>query len=224
MKPFHASQHATLTVRVQEEIERRILSGEMPAGTRLAESSLADGLGVSRGPVREAIRGLAQTGLVEVITNKGAVVRTLSLEEIQCLYEVRGAIFAMACAALSRRRDEQDLALLEANMAAMRAARDRGDLADYYRLNIGFHHAIVDRSGNRKALEVYDSIVKEMHLFRRRGLGAVPNIAESLGEHEAIVAAIGARDPDRARRAAIDHIEHGFERFRLTLTEDAAME
>lgn len=220
MKPFHASQHATLTVRVQQEIERRILSGEMPSGTRLAETTLADGLGVSRGPVREAIRGLAQTGLVEVITNRGAVVRTLTLEEIQSLYELRGAIFAMACAALARRRTDEDLGALAGNLAAMHTVCEAGDVTEYYRLNIAFHNEIMERSGNRRAHEMYASIVKEMHLFRRRGLGLVPNIAESLAEHEAIVGAIAAGDPDEARIAAIRHIEHGFGRFRETLRED----
>jgi len=220
MKPFHASQHATLTVRVQEEIERRILSGEMPSGTRLAETSLADGLGVSRGPVREAIRGLAQTGLVEVITNRGAVVRTLTIEEIQNLYELRGAIFSMACAALARRRTDGDLRVLIDNIKAMRTAFDVGDVSEYYRLNIAFHNEITERAHNRRALEIYGSIVKEMHLFRQRGLGIVPNIAESLREHEAIVEAVSAGDPDRARLAAIRHIEGGFKRFRDTLRED----
>lgn len=220
MKPFHASQHSTLTVRVQEEIERRILSGEMPSGTRLAETSLADGLGVSRGPVREAIRGLAQTGLVEVITNKGAVVRTLTIDEIQCLYDLRGAIFAMACAALSRRRTDEDLRVLSDNIDAMSLACDGGRVDDYYRLNIGFHNEITERAKNRRALEIYGSIVKEMHLFRQRGLGRIPNMAESLTEHKAIVEAIGAGDPDRARLAAVRHIEGGFERFRGTLREE----
>lgn len=222
-KPFHARQHATLATHVQREIERRILSGEIKAGERIGEAALAESLGVSRGPIREALRTLAQAGLVDLLANKGAIARSIGLDEAKKLYALRGALFALACQEVARSRSEETLALLKRNMEAMRDAHRAGDVEEYYRLNVEFHAAIMDRSGNERAISVYHSVVKEMHLFRRRGLSVVPNIAESIAEHDVIVAAIDRRDPDAAREAGRIHIEHGCKRFVDTLGEEPAV-
>ena len=219
-KPFHAREYATLTTHVEREIERRVLTGEIAAGARIGEALIADELGVSRGPVREALRSLAQSGLVEILPNKGAIARTIGLDEVKNLYALRGALFALACQEVARQHDGETVALLRDNMSAMRAALSCDDKEAYYRLNVDFHTAIIDRSENPRAIDVYHSVVKEMHLFRRRGLSNVPNIAESVKEHETILAGIIAGDPDAAREAGRIHIESGCRRFLGTLTED----
>lgn len=218
-RPFHARDHATLTSRVQREVERRILSGEIESGARIGEAALADSLGVSRGPVREALRCLAQAGLVELVVNKGAIVRSIGLDEVRGLYHLRGAIFALACQELAQRATAEDVALLEGNMAEMRAALAADDMDRYYRLNVAFHAAILARCGNTRASELYQGIVKEMHLFRRRSLSHVPNAAASLAEHAEIVAAVVAGDRDGAREAGRLHVEHGCRRFLSSLDE-----
>ncbi|WP_420392998.1 GntR family transcriptional regulator [Acuticoccus sp.] len=214
---------STLGESVRSEVERMILAGEFAAGEKLNEVAIADALDVSRGTVREAIRTLADTGLIALVANRGAYVRRLSVAEIANLYETRGAIFAMACGAVARRRpaiDEPELlARLDANLAAMRRAQLADDRAAYYTLNIAFHDLILDAAENARAKSIYDRLVKEMHLFRRRGLSLALNIQRSLEEHGAIVEAIRAGDPEAARAAAARHIECGLGRFRSTLAE-----
>lgn len=216
-KPFHASEFATLATRVHREIERRILTGEIKAGEKIGEAALADSLGVSRGPVREAIRTLEQSGLVSVVANRGAIVRSIGLEDVVCLYELRGAIFAYACERVARRWTEAMLATLHEQVVGMEDAVARDDLGTYYRLNVEFHASVLEYSGNERARSTYEGVVKEMHLFRRRSLSKVPNVDASLAEHRDIMDAIERRDADAAREAGRIHVVHGCERFLGTL-------
>jgi DNA-binding GntR family transcriptional regulator len=218
--PFDARSIQTLTGAVQQEIERRILTGEIAAGERLSEVALASSLGVSRGPIREALRGLAQTGLVDSIANRGVVVRKIGLEEALDLYDLRAVIFGFACETLARRRTQAQLASLEQALGEMGAALAAADKERYYQLNIAFHAEILALSGNRRARATYESVVKEMHLFRRRGLSRVGNIAASLAEHRTIVAAIGAGDAEAAFGAGRTHVRHGRERFVASLEQE----
>jgi DNA-binding GntR family transcriptional regulator len=217
---FDARNIQTLTSAVQREIERRILTGEIVAGARLAETPLAAELGVSRGPVREAIRGLIEAGLVDSVANRGGVVRKIGLEEALDLYDLRAVLFGYACELVARRRTEAQVAELTAAVDEMAVAVSARDKDRYYPLNLAFHAKIMEFCGNRRARANYEGVVKEMHLFRRRGLSGVSKITASLAEHRAIVAAIRAGDPQTAFQRGREHVQHGRGRFVATLEED----
>jgi DNA-binding GntR family transcriptional regulator len=217
---FDARNIQTLTSAVQREIERRILTGEIEAGARLSEAALAEDLGVSRGPVREAMRGLIEAGLVQGIANRGVVVRKIGLDEALDLYDLRGAIFGFACETLAERKTAAQVAALEAALDDMAQAIADGDKERYYQQNIAFHAQILEFCGNRRARSTYEAVVKEMHLFRRRGLSRVSNLEASLGEHRTIVAAIRAGDADAAFRAGRAHVRHGRGRFVASLDQE----
>ncbi len=215
-------RRATLAVEVRGEIERMIVEGELAAGEKLNELSLSNAMGVSRGTVREAIRSLADSGLIDLIANRGAFVHETTLDEVRNLYDLRGAIFAMACAAAARRVEqghERSLtAQLTRNLDQMRATHAQADTARYYALNIEFHDLLLRGAGNPKAKTMYDNLVKEMHLFRRKGLSIASNIARSIEEHDTITKAVATGDAEAARRAALDHIVGGFGRY-ITMIE-----
>lgn len=223
-KPF-SLRRETLAGSVRSEIERQILAGDLQAGEKLNEVALAERLDVSRGTVREAIRTLAESGLIDLLANRGAFVRSPTVEEIRNLYHLRGAVFAMACASVAARARYEHIAdvltALQANLDAMRVAYRDDDRTAYYELNIAFHALLMDEAKNPRAKAVYEGLVKEMHLFRRRGLSVSPNIARSIEEHAAIVDAIDGGDADSARRAAQRHIDEGLKRFLKTLDEEA---
>jgi len=225
VKPrFHARDLPTLATSVQRELERMILDGELTAGERLTESTLADAMGVSRGPVREALRGLAQFGLVDVVANRGVVVRSVDTGEALDLYDLRSGIFGVACEAVARRGDPAAVDELRAIQAELAAAMRATDRDAYYAANIRFHRRLLELSGNRAAREAYERVVASMHLFRRRGLAAAVNMQASFAEHEAIVAAIAAGDPDAAGAAGRAHVRSGKGRFRRSLGEASADE
>lgn len=201
-----------------------IVDGDLAAGEKLNELTLSNAMGVSRGTVREAIRSLADSGLIDLIANRGAFVHQTTLSEVRNLYDLRGAIFAMACAAAAQRvREGQEPRLLSAlklNMEKMHKAHTENNIKKYYALNIEFHDMLMDGAGNPKAKTIYDNLVKEMHLFRRRGLSIATNIARSLDEHEAICTAVAAGDPEAARKAAATHITSGLARYMKLLEQD----
>lgn len=197
---------------VRHQLERLITSGELAPGDRMAEVQLAERLGVSRGPVREAITALARDGLVVQYPNRGAFVRTVSEDDARHLYEVRSALFGLACQLAATRRQATVEIELRDLLASMRAAFERDDSEAYYELNRAFHRALLTASGNPRLLRQYEAISREISLFRARALTVSENVASSLEEHEAIAAAVIDGDAEAARRRAADHIVGGLRR------------
>ena len=219
-------RRATLAGEVRGEIERMIVDGDLAAGEKLNELALSTVMGVSRGTVREAIRSLADSGLIDLIANRGAFVHETTLAEVRNLYDLRGAVFGMACAAAARRVSEgaePKLAQrLDRNLEQMRGAHAKGDTARYYALNIEFHDLLLEAAGNPKAKTIYDNLVKEMHLFRRKGLSVATNIARSIEEHQTITDAVVGGATEQARQAALDHIVRGLARYMTMVDAEAA--
>jgi DNA-binding GntR family transcriptional regulator len=207
----------SLTAIVSKEIERMILSGDLKAGERLNEQLLATRLGVSRGPVREATRALERAGLVTVIVNQGVFVRQIGLDEAIEIYDVRSAVFGFACQRLAGRLSKTQEAELADLIASMDKAIAQGDSKIYYELNLRFHDALMAFADHRRAQQVYESLINETHLFRRRALGSRDSMTESNGEHVAILKAIVEGDGERARKLGEDHSLAGKRRWLETL-------
>ncbi|MBM3538262.1 MAG: FCD domain-containing protein [Alphaproteobacteria bacterium] len=203
----------SLTSLVQQEIESMILSGRIKAGERLNEQVLAAKLGVSRGPVREATRGLERAGLVTAVVNYGVYVRKVSREEAFELYDLRALLTGFACQRLAETASGEQRRHLSNLVSRMDAAARSGNSTTYYALNLEFHDALMRFAGNGRAKQIDESLIKEMHLFRQRSLVAPANMLESNAEHQAIVAAIGAGDAEAARRAGETHVRGGRRRF-----------
>ncbi|GGF15572.1 GntR family transcriptional regulator [Aliidongia dinghuensis] len=196
-----------------QEIERLITTGELKAGERLNELALAARLGVSRGPIREAVRGLEGAGLVVTVVNQGSFVRKVSAEEAHELYEIRVALTGNACAKLALHATREQVATLRGLVRQMTAAQTAGDAAGYYALNLDFHSTLLRFAGNRRALKIYEELGAELNLFRRRSLVSSEGMRASNAEHAEIVRAIAAGDPVRARAAGETHIAQGMSRF-----------
>ena len=207
----------SLTGIVRDELERMILNGELKAGERLNEQGLATRLGTSRGPIREAARTLERDGLVTCIANQGVFVRQLSIEEAVELYELRAVVVGYACGRAAERATGPEKAEIRALVDQMDAAASAEDAARYYDLNLAFHDRLMEISRHGKSAEIYQSLVKEAHLFRRRSLLSPAAMRESNSEHATMVAAIEAGDAASARTAAEKHHFHGKRRWLETL-------
>jgi DNA-binding GntR family transcriptional regulator len=207
----------SLTALVRDELERLILTGEAKAGERLNEAALAARLGVSRGPVREAARALERDGLVTSVVNQGFFVRQLSAEDAAELYELRAMLVGYVCGKLAGEATEALKDELNDLIARMQAAADAGDADAYYEINLTFHDRIMEMAGRRRAAELYRSLVKEAHLFRRRSLMSPAAMQASNAEHRRIIDAIAAGDAAAARAAAEEHHLNGKRRWLDTL-------
>jgi len=190
-----------------------ILENELGHGGRVNELALAARLGVSRGPVREACRTLTQAGLLENHANRGFFVRKLAHKDVIDLYDLRAGLMRLAGELIVQRATEEQLTGLRAFVDGMEKARTEDDTARFQELNAAFHAALVDATGNRRLQEVYDGLVKEMRLFRQRGLATGAAMAASNREHRAIVDAIATHDAARAAATMANHILQGKTRF-----------
>jgi phosphonate utilization transcriptional regulator len=215
---FKIRRTESLATLVRKELERMIVSGDLKGGDRLNEIALAERLGVSRGPIREACRGLEQSGLVEVVVNRGTFVRQISLDQALEIYDVRCALFGMAGRLLAARITPAQLARLTALVDAMDAAAE--DIDAYYPLNVEYHAALVEFCGNASLLATYRNLAKELHLFRRRGLVSEGSMSVSNREHRAILVAIAAHDGARAEALMERHVLAGKARLLKALETD----
>jgi DNA-binding GntR family transcriptional regulator len=189
-----------------QEIERMIVNGELQAGDRINESTLAQMFGISRGPIREACRSLEKSGLVRVVTNRGVFVREMSVAQAVEIYDVRAHLFGLAGRLAAGRATRRDIADLVEMVKEMERARD---IDAYYPLNVALHGRLVELSGNSRLAELYKSLSKELHLFRRRGLVQGESMASSNREHARIIDALRNHNADLAESEMVRHIEAG---------------
>jgi DNA-binding GntR family transcriptional regulator len=213
-----ARQAESLTALVHAELERMILSDELAPGTRLNELALAARLGVSRGPLREALRALERDGLVAAgPSHQGMSVRLLDAAEMAELFDARALLQGFTCGRLAERRDAAAITDLRARVAAMAAAIAANDAGAYFSANLDFHEAMLDHADHARTAGLYRAMIKESRLVRRQVLLRVENMAESNAEHAALVDAIEAGDVARARSLGEAHVLAGKRRWLATL-------
>lgn len=203
----------SLTTLVLAEIERMILARELAPDTRINEQALAQRLGVSRGPIREACRSLQSSGLVESKPNRGFFVRELSQEEAVEAYHARAAVIAYAGMTLAPVITRKQIATLTEMLDAMDAVVSSGELDTYDPINLEFHDSILQMAGNQRLRQIYRDLLREQHLFRHRGLSHGNNLKISNTEHRAIVDSLVAGDHDLAFKTMRDHVLFGMQRM-----------
>jgi DNA-binding GntR family transcriptional regulator len=206
----------SLAMALRTEIEKMILQGSMPMGERLNENYFAEKFQVSRGPVREAFRGLVEAGLVEFIPNRGVFVRNLSLDQAVAAYEVRAALFSQAGRLAATRRRKEEIVRFRGLVHDMDAAIERRDSDLYYKLNLELHAAVMEAARSDRLAESYQALIKELHLFRAKNLGLVDHVDNarlSNLEHAAMVEAIASGDEMRSYEAHYAHVRNARERL-----------
>ncbi len=199
-------EHSLATL-AQQELERRIVSGEMAAGAKLNEVEVAAALGVSRGPVREAFSALSQAGLVRVEKNRGVFVRQVSLEEANEFYEVRAALEGLIGKLAARRISIDEIEQLRTLVRRMHQTQKGRRADEYFALNVEFHDLLARAARNNALLAHYRGVVNQLDLYRRASITrGQENIPLSTQEHEAIVEAVAARDETRAEALLTEHV------------------
>lgn len=219
-------QAHSLTTAVHTEVERLILDGTLAPGAKLTEAMLAAQLGVSRGPIREALRMLEEAGLVRQEKNRGAFVRSIPLDEAAEIYDLRAMIEESAGRQLAVSIRSEQLKELRAMVEQMERLVKDGHQTDasepYHRLNLAFHDRLVELVGNRKLTALYRRLVNELSLFRRLNLADGRQMPVSASEHRAILKAITAGDADAAGLALRKHVLESKERTQRNHAPQAA--
>ncbi len=198
----------TSAVRTHAAVRDLILGGELAAGARLAETELADRLGVSRTPVREALGRLAAEGLVELVPNRGARVATWSRRELQGVFELRALVepqLTELAVPRATAADADDLDDLAHRMTATAADQDLDALVP---LNRAFHDRLVTLADHPALAAALATAVRAPIVLRNFHAYDVPSLQRSLAHHVEIVVALRAGDPAWARAVMTAHIHN----------------
>jgi phosphonate utilization transcriptional regulator len=199
-------QSSSLTSVVQQELERRIVHGELRPGDKLVEAALAEALGVSRGPVREAFRMLEEAGLVRQEKNRGVFVRHVALGEALEIFDLRAMLDEAVGRHLAAHITPEQLRHMRGLLDAMERAAKTAHADAYHLLNLEFHDTLVACTGNQKLTALYRRLIKELSLFRRVNLADAALLPASVAEHRAIVKAIASGDAPAAGQAMARHV------------------
>ncbi|MEV4601062.1 GntR family transcriptional regulator [Amycolatopsis sp. NPDC049253] len=200
----------TYAGRSLDVLRGMVRDGQLQPGQRLNEVELARALGISRGPLREAIQRLASEGLLNVVPHRGAYVRTFDADELRDLYELRTALETHAVRLAARRADNEDLRDLDDLLRATEEVLE-SDVDTAYPGELDFHHRVVALSGNQSILRAFADANNQIQLARSRS-GRQPRRArDAFKEHREVLRALAAGDADVAARLMDEHLQHSLE-------------
>ena len=208
----------TLAEHAAAELHQLILSGELPSGTPLRLVELASRLEMSQMPVREGLRRLEALGLVEIIPHRGAWVRDLSLADLRDTHETRLALESLAVRAAAARFDHQDFEKAAAALAEHLRLSVAQDSAGAREAHADFHFAIYRASGSEWLPRASEPMWQNSERYRFGSRPTAFLIERNRQEHQAILDACVARNPDAAEQALRNHLAGAFERITETMT------
>ncbi|WP_333833600.1 GntR family transcriptional regulator [Rubrimonas sp.] len=197
-----------LAEELAERLREAIVEGDMGPGARIAEKALCERFGVSRTPLREALKVLAREGLVTLTPNRGAAVAELTMDDLEEAFPIMGALEALAGELACARATDAEIAALRDLHDAMAAARGRGARAEYLALNDRFHAGLAAAARNRTLAETQASLDRRIRRGRRRASVSEARWTQAIAEHAQIVAALEARDAARLSALLRLHMEN----------------
>lgn len=206
--PIRLDNYKPLRELVFESLREAIILGRLKPGERMMEMQLADEMGVSRTPVREAIRKLELEGFVVMIPRKGAYVAGISVKDIVDVFEVRASLEALAAGLAAERITDAELEELERSLVQILEVSDREDLGAIVETDTNFHDLIYKACRNERLVQIITHLKEQIQRFRTTSLSQPGRSKDALGEHRAIVEAISERNVEMAQALAREHIEN----------------
>jgi len=199
------AQHLPLRDQVLAALRQRIVNGVYPPGERLTEDRLAADFGVSRNPVREALRVVQAEGFVSMVPRRGAFVALPDASTVSDMFAVRERLETLAARLAAERATTVDVAHLRSLLEQARVATERVDFSRVAELNSELHLRVIAISGNKWLSSIANALYLQVHWIFR--IGAAHRAPHSWIEHIRLVDAIEAGDPDEAEAAAKSHVD-----------------
>lgn len=192
---------------IYENIRKAIIRGDFSPGERIMEIQLAEKLGVSRTPVREAIRKLELDGLVEMIPRKGTYIKKVIKKDIEDIFEVRKYLEALAAFLAAQRIKENQIKEMKEILVDFDKYSEQNDIKGLIEMDTKFHDALFRASGNEKLVEIAQSIKQHVYRYRVLYINDYGNKEGTLSkEHHEILDAIIKRDPQTAEKLSREHV------------------
>ncbi|MCQ4309278.1 GntR family transcriptional regulator [Pseudomonas stutzeri] len=209
-------QHRILYQEAADRIRELIEHGVLTAGEKISEKQLCDKFGISRTPLREALKVLTSEGLIEILPNRGARVSRLSLSDVQHTYDVMGALEGLAGEAACRRITEDELSAIIELHRQMLDYFNRQDLQAYFQANRQIHERILAASGNAVLLEMYNNLSQRIKRFRFTAEMSPEFWQKAVNDHEQMIKALQDRDSKRLGDILREHLNKKLEAENLS--------
>jgi DNA-binding GntR family transcriptional regulator len=207
------SDHPSLQERTYQTLRSAIVEGQLAPGVRIYETTLAKRLGVSRNPVREAIRRLQQDGFIEVRPRNGIYVAEYGVDEVRDLYQIRAALEGTAASLAAQRMTDEELAGLDAVLERMERATARHAKHATVRESDSFHQTIHQGARSPRLVAILHQLYGQIAHFRKITL-AIPGRADQASEgHHHLVEVLRRRDADEADRMMRQHVLSAVDAF-----------
>ncbi len=211
MTRFVIKESDTIRKKVYHYIREKILRGDIPPGERLVETRLAQEIGTSRTPVREAFHSLELEKLIKSIPRVGYVVEGMSEQELEQICEIRVVIEALAVRWAMKKSQTKLARHLAKNVAKQEEAINERDLQGFVELDAQFHDTIAKLSGSDRLLELVQTLRRHMLRYRAHVVYAVPTAVRSIEAHRGVAQAVEASDPDLTVELLQRHIQESKE-------------
>lgn len=217
--PIRLDNYKPLRELVFDSLREAIIQGRLKPGERLMEMQLADEMGVSRTPVREAIRKLELEGFVAMIPRKGAYVSGISVKDIVDVFEIRAALEGLAAGLAAERITPEELEQMERSLLQISEVSDKQDIDAMVETDTNFHDLLYRASRNERLSQIITHLKEQIQRFRTTSLSQPGRSKNALFEHRAIVEAISDRNVEAARALAREHIENAEQSLLSALRE-----
>lgn len=191
---------------VFQNLRNAIITGELQPGERLMETQLGEKLGVSRTPIREAIRKLELEGLVVMVPRKGAQVAQFTEKDIQDVLEVRAALDALAAKIACKKMDDRTFLKLQLAIAEYSYAAKNKELQTMIEKDVVFHDIIIEATQNDKLIQIFNNLKEQVNRYRITYLKNTEDSETVEAEHTAILEALKSKDEEMASNLASKHI------------------
>lgn len=208
LNPIRLDNYKPLRELVFESLREAIIMGTLRPGERLMEIQLAEQMGVSRTPVREAIRKLELEGLVVMVPRKGAYVAGLSIKDIADVFEIRKALEGLAAELAADRISDEEIENLERTLHRLADASDGKRFEEFIEIDTEFHAVLFQAGRNDRLTQIISNLREQIHRFRNTSLSMPGRMSAAVDEHRKIVEAITQHDVDEAKRLAQEHIDN----------------
>jgi len=210
--PIVPLSRPTLHGQLVDRVRTLIVEGQLAPGTRIHEGELGNALGVSRTPLREALKVLASEGLVELVQGRGAVVRKLTGKDVAEMLDVLRALETLAARLACRNATDAQIAALRRTHDEMIAFYEAGNRLDYYWRNQAIHAGLADLSGNALLATMHATIQARMKRIRFIGNEDPGGWTAAVAEHREMIAALEARDEARLAAVVARHLDETWKR------------
>ena len=207
LQPIRLDAYKPLREIVSGALRQAIRDGILPPGERLMEIPLAEELGVSRTPIREAIRILEQEGLIVMIPRRGTYVADMSLKDVTEVFELRSILEELAAELAAERITNEEIEALEQHLVEIGNYMNENNLDKVVQADILFHEILYKASRNDRLVEMINNLREQTLRFRTLSMSQTGRLAKTWDEHRQLVEAISDRDVERARQIARIHME-----------------